>query len=172
MSQWPFQQQHTVGRSLNVGCGDDGGDLKRRGAINVDLHAIDPGTGHHNEVDVIADARALPFKNHSFDRVILGELLEHLGDHAVWCVLEEARRLLVPAGSVVITLPEDHRGCTNTPSWYAPGIATWHEVPVTEARWRGWLQGARLEPFYVEPIHYDFGAYGACDGWGILAVEI
>jgi len=52
---------------------------------------------------LVAEARALPLENASFDTVILGEVLEHLIDFAA--PLEEAIRVLRPAGRLVITSP-------------------------------------------------------------------
>lgn len=52
---------------------------------------------------VYAEAATLPFGDEAFDSAILGELLEHLVDPRR--VLAEARRVLRPGGSVIITTP-------------------------------------------------------------------
>ena len=50
-----------------------------------------------------ADATALPFDDHSFDTVMVGEVLEHLTHPER--VLMEARRVLTADGRLVITVP-------------------------------------------------------------------
>jgi len=67
---------------------------------------------------VVADARALPFPDASFDQVLLVSTLEHIGaDNEVYGVegaaddsgraaaLRELRRILRPAGSLLVTVP-------------------------------------------------------------------
>lgn len=52
---------------------------------------------------VFGEASSLPFDDHQFDTVVLGEILEHQVDSAP--LLEEAARVLRPGGSLVITTP-------------------------------------------------------------------
>ena len=67
---------------------------------------------------VVADARALPFPDRSFDQVLLVSTLEHIGaDNEVYGVegepddtgraaaLRELRRVLRPVGSLLVTVP-------------------------------------------------------------------
>jgi SAM-dependent methyltransferase len=51
----------------------------------------------------LADARALPFPDRSFDTVLMGELIEHQVDPRP--LLDEALRVTRPGGLVVITTP-------------------------------------------------------------------
>jgi SAM-dependent methyltransferase len=52
---------------------------------------------------VCADARAIPFRDGSFDRVIAAEVLEHIpGDHAA---MAELARVLRRGGSLAVTVP-------------------------------------------------------------------
>jgi spore maturation protein CgeB/SAM-dependent methyltransferase len=51
----------------------------------------------------VADASQLPFKDESFDTVVLGEILEHLTHPAK--VLAEAKRVLRDGGRLVVTVP-------------------------------------------------------------------
>lgn len=51
----------------------------------------------------IADARQLPFADHSFDKVICSEVLEHIADYRA--VLREIQRVLKPQGLLAISVP-------------------------------------------------------------------
>lgn len=82
--------------------------------VGVDLAEADvPGFE-----TVVADARALPFPDSSFDQVLLVSTLEHIGaDNAVYglegtqdddgrlTALRELRRVLQPFGSLLVTVP-------------------------------------------------------------------
>ena len=50
-----------------------------------------------------ADARALPFADNSFDKVICSEVLEHIGDYEA--VLAEVERILKPGGLFCASVP-------------------------------------------------------------------
>ena len=52
---------------------------------------------------VCGDARALPFPDESFDRVIAAEVLEHISDDCA--AIDEIIRVLTPMGRVVVTVP-------------------------------------------------------------------
>lgn len=53
-----------------------------------------------------ADAYSLPFRNDSFDEVILEEIIEHFKDQHK--VIEEILRVLRPGGQVVLSTPNNH----------------------------------------------------------------
>jgi SAM-dependent methyltransferase len=59
---------------------------------------------------VEADAASLPFADGTFDAVILGEVLEHLGDDVA--ALREARRVLRPEGVTAASVPRN-------PAWFS-----------------------------------------------------
>ena len=61
---------------LDIGCGKN----KKRGCIGLDLRK----TG---SVDVVADARKLPFREEAFDHVYSSHLIEHFGHREVKNVL-------------------------------------------------------------------------------------
>ncbi len=53
----------------------------------------------------VADAAALPFPNGSFDKAVAADVTEHLDDAALRAMLAEARRVLVPGGTLSIHTP-------------------------------------------------------------------
>lgn len=78
--------------------------------MNLDLVSL-PG------VDVIADveARGLPFRSNTFDRVIAFNLLEHVSD--LVHVMQEIHRVLTPHGVIHIRVPHfTHRGAYGDPT--------------------------------------------------------
>ena len=97
-------------RVLDVGSGDGVNEqyVIPRHYIALD-YPSDPqdrplGTKHP---DLWGDAQKLPFKDRSFDTVLLTEVLEHVpGSHAV---LAEIHRVLIPGGTMVLTVPQSYR---------------------------------------------------------------
>lgn len=68
----------------------------------------------HKKVHLIeASAYALPYPDHSFDMVLLTEVLEHLTDEKQ--ALQEIRRVLKPGGWLVATVPS-----VDFPFWWDP----------------------------------------------------
>jgi predicted SAM-dependent methyltransferase len=67
---------------LDIGCGE-----KKRGYIRLDLRKT-------SSVDVVADARALPFRDEAFDYVYSSHLIEHISHREVNNVLAEWVRVL------------------------------------------------------------------------------
>jgi len=108
--------------------------------------------------DVQADARALPYADGSFDTVIVGDLLEHLGDADAVAVLCEAAR--VARARIIVTWPYDRRdAAAQRPEPlpdYAPGIPALHPRLVTRAMVQAWLDAAGLAVAREEPVDYPF----------------
>jgi SAM-dependent methyltransferase len=104
-------------RVLNVGAGQGSFTrlLERRG-FEVVSSDVSPATCKvlarrvHGRV-VQADAVALPLGDASFDAVVLGEVIEHVGDDVA--ALSEARRVVRRAGFVVLSVPAH-------PEWFGP----------------------------------------------------
>lgn len=86
--------------ALNVGCGP----TRFAGEVGVDLY---PTGG----CDVQADLMALPFADGSVDAVRLDHVLEHLDQAKAVGALVEARRVLVPGGTVRVGVPDLWRYC-------------------------------------------------------------
>jgi len=53
----------------------------------------------------VADAAALPFEDASFDKAVAADVTEHMDDEALRGMLAEARRVLVPGGTLSIHTP-------------------------------------------------------------------
>lgn len=53
----------------------------------------------------VADVAALPFADESFDKAVAADLVEHLDDETFASMLAEARRVLVPGGTLSIYTP-------------------------------------------------------------------
>lgn len=69
-----------------------------------DYFALDyPGSAYAARPDVFGHAQHLPFRDGSFDTVLLMEVLEHLPDPGA--ALKEVGRVLRPAGRVVLSAP-------------------------------------------------------------------
>jgi hypothetical protein len=158
-AQYAFQHLHAAGRTLNVGCNDDSSNLRGRGVVNLDLFTLDPVTARPCPVDLIADARHLPFADNSWDTVILGDILEHCDDQVAAEIFTEARRV---GRRIVITWPEDYRGIilqregrTDIPSYTKDGqVEGYHKTPWTLAR----MKSITGEPAVYSQWDSVFGA--------------
>lgn len=93
-----------TGELLDVGCGQspyramlcEDGTVTRY--IGMDL----PGT-KYGDSEVAWDGRTMPLADESVDSALVTEVLEHCPDPTA--VMREARRVLRPAGSAVVTVP-------------------------------------------------------------------
>jgi ArsR family transcriptional regulator len=104
------------GRFLDIGCGVGVaallyGRLHRGRSVGADLSgerlewARREARRHRSAARFVrARAERLPFPRSSFDTVYLGQILEHLD--AVEAALDEADRVLTPAGRLVISVPD------------------------------------------------------------------
>ena len=85
---------------IDIGCGD----RKRPGFIGVDVRKT-------KAVDVIADARKLPFRDSCFDYVYSSHLIEHFSHREVKNVLIELVRVLRKGGTIEIRCPDLRARC-------------------------------------------------------------
>lgn len=103
---------------LNIGCGD----LPAAGWVNIDIHRSGP------RPSLIADARALPFRDGAFGRVYAGHVLEHLDREDAAEAVREMRR--VGRGPMMIVGPDPEH-----PEAPAPTACGAHRWPGDEHRW-------------------------------------
>ncbi len=102
-------------RALDVGCGT--GEFTAQmaqaeaGVVGTDVaeEALKRARTRHPGLDfrlTVIDG-PLPFADNSFDLVWASEVIEHIGDTARW--LSEVRRVLTPAGRLLLTTPSHGR---------------------------------------------------------------
>ena len=102
-------------RALDVGCGtgEFTAALAQAGAVAVGVEvadaAIERARARHPGLDfrLVPIDGPLPFKDNSFDLVWASEVIEHVADSARW--LSEVRRVLAPAGRLLMTTPSHGR---------------------------------------------------------------
>lgn len=161
VDQFGFQHRFSEGKILNVGCNTDGARLRElKGAVNLDLFTKDPFTGNELPVDVIGDARDLPYEQ-EFDTVVLGEILEHMTEPDAILAIRQAVKALKPEGRVVITMPHDTRDMKPaTDQEYTPGIKAYHHKLFTREDLLTWIDCAGLEVERLANIRYVWGEKG------------
>jgi len=100
------------GRVLDLGCGRGylAGMLHERGleVVGVDLNAgkITAARRLHPGIRFLrSDIREVDLPDESFDTVVLGEVLEHVGEEVGAAILNRAARLLQPGGRLVVSVP-------------------------------------------------------------------
>ncbi|MDY7104379.1 MAG: methyltransferase domain-containing protein [Actinomycetota bacterium] len=101
-----------------------------------------------------ADIGRLPFPDHSFDRIIASEILEHIPDDSR--AVAELWRVLRPGGSLAVTVPSwlPERICWALSSdYHAPAAEGGHVRIYTEAGMRRLLAGAGFAPGATHHAH-------------------
>jgi len=122
---------------LNVGCGDK----KQPGETGIDIVGL-PG------VDYVYDLNCIPwpFKDNSFDKVVMNNIIEHLDDTIG--VMGEVFRILRPGGIVHIeTVYWNHKYTWSDPQ---------HKHAFTEISWEFFI-GKRKE--YYTDYRFDMVSF-------------
>jgi ubiquinone/menaquinone biosynthesis C-methylase UbiE len=126
-------------RILDLGCGEGRHAitaymLKNVESVGIDLSLddlqttkkrfcefADPGNEEKSLVISVANGYQLPFADHSFDKVICSEVLEHIPDYAA--VIAEIERVLKPGGLFAVSVPRYF------PEWVCWRLSSaYHEV--------------------------------------------
>jgi ubiquinone/menaquinone biosynthesis C-methylase UbiE len=102
-------------RVLDLGCGEGAftGEIAQAGArvIGADVAsaALDRARRRHPALrfELVPFDGPLPFADGSFELVWANEVIEHIADTAQW--LSEVRRVLAPAGRLLVTTPAHGR---------------------------------------------------------------
>lgn len=80
---------------LNLGCGPD----IREGWLNADIRRV-------KNVDVVHDARSLPYPDESMDYILASDLIEHFPKKETESLLQEWKRVLKKGGGLEIRTPD------------------------------------------------------------------
>lgn len=68
---------------------------------------------------IVGSAQNLPFKNDSFDKAVMLEVLEHLPSKSEHKAIKEISRILKPKGEFILSTPNLHPlSCLLDPAWY------------------------------------------------------
>lgn len=141
-----YQRDKLVGKALNVGSDEDPCHLAQDfGAVNLDVE-------YHKNVHVIADGKRLPFKDKSFDTVVMGDSIEH--DRDPGAMVRDAAR--VARQRVVITVPMDTREDAEHYGHRSGMVITANVL-------LGWTIAAGLET--VEMFHVPYWAHDPATGY-------
>jgi len=112
-ARYLFAARYAAGkRVLDVACGSGYGsalltkDAARVAGVDISREAVEYASRHYGSAKILfaqADCYSLPFVSAQFDLVVAFEIIEHLTDAASF--LQEARRILAPAGLLLISTP-------------------------------------------------------------------
>jgi len=172
--QFAFQLKHTVGHwdsVLNVGCADDPAEFGAHGGVNLDLREEDPIFHKPTKAHILADCRTMPgcLDGRRFDRVVLGDILEHFPVEQVPDILRRAAVALHPGGKIVVTVPDDDRpvdqqhATSDGTHEYVDGVSAVHTHRITQSDIAKWSVEAGLYLDHVERTEQNH--YG---GWGVV----
>ena len=120
-------------RLLDAGCGT-GGFLRfalDSGApgpvcgVDIASAAIDFARGRVPEAQLhVAAVWELPFEDEAFDLVVMNDVLQHLPEHAIGRSLDELRRVIAPAGALLVRTNGARRLRRERDDWRAYDRAT------------------------------------------------
>lgn len=153
-------------RVLDLGCGFGrhayevlmrGGDVVTCDLSRPELESVlgtALGLAESGQVDrsrmlapVQGDGVRLPFADHSFDKIIASEVLEHVADDTA--AFEELNRVLRPGGTLAVTVPAwlPEQICWKiSPDYHAPAAEGGHVRIYSRRGLRGRMSEAGLRP--------------------------
>ncbi len=115
-------------RILDIGCGDAFFEERYpRRFVGLDVEPTRLSESHKRGVGnlVLGSAEALPFAAASFDGILMKDVLEHLYLEQVFCILDEATRVLAADGLLVITTTKDTQNFWDKPDHVRPYSNQW-----------------------------------------------
>lgn len=148
--------------TLNVGCGDRTYDEYPTGftCVNFDTRRS------LGKVDVVGDARVLPFEGGRFDYILASDIIEHFPIKETGAVLKEWCRVLKSNGIIEFRLPNIAAVC----KYY---VTVENVLPEDKARYTSWLLYGGQE--YTGNFHYvafDRAWFRSiCSGMGLKEVS-
>jgi SAM-dependent methyltransferase len=143
------------GDVLDVGCGEGGvasafSSSRRIVGTDASVDLLVRGQRSGHAVALVAgDAATLPFRDSSFDAVLLFDVLEHVLD---WpAALRESARVLRAGGAVFVTAANPRSPITilDDPHWHLPLVAVL--PPRASQRLVRWLRKPPLEMAGIHP---------------------
>ncbi|MCY4163452.1 MAG: class I SAM-dependent methyltransferase [bacterium] len=140
-----------------VACDLAGDELAQVRAVFVAIHqeAQQTGEPYLGRCDLAqCDASSLPFANHSFDKIIASEVLEHVTDDSA--AVAELQRVLRPGGVLAVTVPTwlPEKICwALSEDYYAPKAVGGHVRIYRHTQLRLLLQQAGLMPYAAHHAH-------------------
>jgi SAM-dependent methyltransferase len=178
--QWQRAMCRALNKSpvCNVACKEDPAKLGDPpiNAINLDINDYDPHTRIHGK-DVrnfrVGDAKALPWEGPTFGTVVIGELLEHCTHQAARQILLEAKRVLLPSGSILCTFPLDPRPkevqhAKHLLIEWSEGITSWHQTIWNDELFFPLLLECGLRLVSRDKLDYLFIRHCDPQGWGVV----
>lgn len=110
----------SIGSDLTL---DVGAGFNRNGKLNIDIRPLEG-------IDVVCNALYLPFKDHTFSKVMHNQVLEHFPYQGSLALLVEIHRVLKPGGIIDFWVP-NFQGLGMLQAWltspiceYDPSIPT------------------------------------------------
>lgn len=95
---WMIIRQNLKGKVLDLGCGSGLVTYKYTDVVGLDIQKIKTIIPF-----VLGDAHNIPFKNESFDTILMSHVLEHFPDSDP--VLKECSRVLKREGKLILSVP-------------------------------------------------------------------
>jgi len=139
----------SITECLNIGCG-----LRRfNNAVNVDMTY----KKNDSEPNVVANALALPFPKETFECVLASHILEHIPKNQHYIALKEWRRVLIPKGKAMISVPEFDVCLRNYLDNYQGNIEYWEMTIFGACRYPGDEHKSGITQRYLADLLFTVG---------------
>lgn len=96
---------------IGGGTGRFAGELRKKGfdvtVVDIDKQLLEYGASQHKHIKFVhGNALHLPFKDNSFDEVVMEQIIEHIPKQQQ--VIREAHRVLRKGGRLILSTPNKH----------------------------------------------------------------